>query len=172
MRSLSCAGSVHDNRLVDGDTLASAPSFSLLSPEARAAVAPHAPLIEVPERTQLAGQGRPGYLFFVIESGRAAVSQDERELRAVAHDIAKRSLRRCSRGAPYQPVAARESTSVVASARHYTFVFSASSVAEPKDVHSLVTDPRCQTSVPFWRSIRSRSATGASELADVTGTGS
>jgi len=49
MRSLSCAGSVHDNRLVDGDALASAPSFSLLSPEARAAVAPHAQLIEVPE---------------------------------------------------------------------------------------------------------------------------
>lgn len=72
---------MHDNRPVDADALASAPFFAALSPEARAAVAPHAQQIDVPEGAQLAGQGRPGYLFFVIENGRATVVQDDRELR-------------------------------------------------------------------------------------------
>jgi CRP-like cAMP-binding protein len=69
---------------MDAQELASAPFFSLLSAEARAAVAPHAQQIEVEKGTQLAGQGRPGYLFFVIERGRADVVQDDRDLRELA----------------------------------------------------------------------------------------
>jgi CRP-like cAMP-binding protein len=66
---------------VDGESLTSVPFFSTLSPEARHAVAPYADRIEVAEGTQLTGEGKEGHLFFVIETGRAAVLQDERELR-------------------------------------------------------------------------------------------
>ena len=66
---------------MDADTLASVPFFAALSPEARGAVASHAERIEVPQGTRLAGQEKPGYLFFVIEKGRAVVLQDDRELR-------------------------------------------------------------------------------------------
>ena len=66
---------------VDDATLASVPFFSALSPEARRAVAPYTEQIEVPEGTQLTGEGKRGYLFFVIRSGTAKVQQDEREVR-------------------------------------------------------------------------------------------
>jgi CRP-like cAMP-binding protein len=66
---------------VDGESLTSVPFFSTLSPEARHAVAPYADRIEVAAGTQLTGEGKEGHLFFVIETGRAAVLQDERELR-------------------------------------------------------------------------------------------
>ena len=66
---------------METDALDTVPFFSRLSPEARRAVAPHAERIEVSEGTQLTGQELPGYVFFVIERGRAAVFQDERELR-------------------------------------------------------------------------------------------
>lgn len=66
---------------MESDALDTVPFFSRLSPEARRAVAPHAERIEVSEGTQLTGQELPGYVFFVIERGRAAVFQDERELR-------------------------------------------------------------------------------------------
>src|SRR5262245_34890308 len=66
---------------METDALDTVPFFSRLSPEARRAVGPHAERIEVSEGTQLTGQELPGYVFFVIERGRAAVFQDERELR-------------------------------------------------------------------------------------------
>ena len=66
---------------MDHDALASAPFFSALSPAARQAVAPYAEQIELGAGTQLTGEGRPGYTFFVIKSGRAKVLQDEREIR-------------------------------------------------------------------------------------------
>jgi CRP-like cAMP-binding protein len=66
---------------VDAAALASLPFFSGLSDEARQAVAAYAERIEVAAGTQLTGEGKEGHLFFVIESGRAAVLQDDRELR-------------------------------------------------------------------------------------------
>jgi CRP-like cAMP-binding protein len=72
-----------ENEGVDADGLASVPFFSTLSPDALRAVAGHAERIEVTEGTQLAGQEQHGYLFFVIEDGRAAVVQDDRELRTL-----------------------------------------------------------------------------------------
>jgi len=65
---------------VDDEALASVPFFSALSAAARGAVAPYAEQIDVPAGTQLIGEGAPGYLFFVIESGTAKVLQDEREV--------------------------------------------------------------------------------------------
>ena len=66
---------------MDTESLTSLSFFSTLSREARDAVAPYADRIEVEEGTQLTGEGKQGHLFFVIESGRAAVLQDDRELR-------------------------------------------------------------------------------------------
>jgi CRP-like cAMP-binding protein len=66
---------------VEADALSSMPFFSALSPEARSAVAPYAERIRVEAATQLTKQAKPGYLFFVIESGTATVLQDEREVR-------------------------------------------------------------------------------------------
>jgi CRP/FNR family cyclic AMP-dependent transcriptional regulator len=71
---------VREDAAVDHEALASVPFFSALSPAARGAVAPHAEQIDVPAGTQLTGEGAPGYLFFVIESGTAKVLQDEREV--------------------------------------------------------------------------------------------
>jgi CRP-like cAMP-binding protein len=68
---------------VDAEALASVPFFDALSPEALQAVAPHAERVDVPEDTRLAGQEQRDYLFFVIESGEAAVSQDDRHLRTL-----------------------------------------------------------------------------------------
>jgi CRP-like cAMP-binding protein len=68
---------------MDAEELASVPFFSALSPDALEAVAGYAERIEVPEGTQRAGQEQHGYLFFVIEDGRAAVVQDDRELRTL-----------------------------------------------------------------------------------------
>ena len=65
---------------MDDEALASVPFFSALSAAARGAVAPYAEQIDVPAGTQLIGEGAPGYLFFVIESGTAKVLQDEREV--------------------------------------------------------------------------------------------
>jgi CRP-like cAMP-binding protein len=69
--------------LVDAEALASVPFFDALSPEALQAVAPCAERIETPAGTQLAGQEKPGYLFFVIEAGQAVVLQDGHELRTL-----------------------------------------------------------------------------------------
>ena len=66
---------------MDDGELSAVPFFSALSPDARRAVAPYADRIHVEEGVQLTGEGAQGYLFFVIESGRAAVLQDDRELR-------------------------------------------------------------------------------------------
>jgi len=66
---------------MDEGALASAPFFSALSPAARHAVAPYAEQIELAAGTQLTGEGRPGYLFFVITNGTAKVLQDDREVR-------------------------------------------------------------------------------------------
>jgi CRP/FNR family transcriptional regulator, cyclic AMP receptor protein len=66
---------------VDDEALASVPFFSALSPAARSAIAPYAEQIELEAGTQLTGEGKPGYLFFVIKSGMAKVLQDEREIR-------------------------------------------------------------------------------------------
>jgi CRP-like cAMP-binding protein len=66
---------------VDAEALASIPFFSALSPDARRAVAPYAERIRVEQGTQLTKEAKPGYLFFVIESGTATVLQDEREVR-------------------------------------------------------------------------------------------
>ena len=66
---------------MDDEALASIPFFSALSPAARSAVAPYAEQIEVPAGTQLTGESKRGYLFFVIKSGTARVLQDGRELR-------------------------------------------------------------------------------------------
>jgi CRP-like cAMP-binding protein len=66
---------------VDDDALASVPFFSALSPAARTAIAPYAERIELEAGTQLTGEGKPGCLFFVIESGTAKVLQGEREIR-------------------------------------------------------------------------------------------
>jgi CRP-like cAMP-binding protein len=66
---------------VDDEALASVPFFSALSPAARRAVAPYAEQIELEAGTQLTGEGKPGYLFFVIKRGTANVLQDEREVR-------------------------------------------------------------------------------------------
>ena len=66
---------------MDDEALASVPFFSALSPAARRAVAPYAEQIEVGAGTQLTGEGKQGYLFFVIKSGTAKVLQDEREIR-------------------------------------------------------------------------------------------
>jgi CRP-like cAMP-binding protein len=66
---------------MDEEALALVPFFSALSPAARRAVAPHAEQIDVSAGTQLTGEGKSGYLFFVIKSGRARVLQDEREVR-------------------------------------------------------------------------------------------
>ena len=66
---------------MDDDALASVPFFSALSPAARRAVAPYAEQIELDAGTQLTGEGKPGYLFFVIKSGTAKVLQDGREVR-------------------------------------------------------------------------------------------
>jgi CRP-like cAMP-binding protein len=65
---------------VDAEALTSVPFFAALLPEALQGVAPYAERIEVSEGTQLAGQEQRGFLFFVIESGEAAVWQDERRL--------------------------------------------------------------------------------------------
>jgi CRP/FNR family cyclic AMP-dependent transcriptional regulator len=72
---------VREDALVDADALASVPFFSALSPAARTAIAPYAKQIEPAAGTQLTGEGKPGYLFFVIKSGAASVFQDEREIR-------------------------------------------------------------------------------------------
>jgi CRP-like cAMP-binding protein len=72
---------VREDAVVDAEALASVPFFSALSPAARSAIAPYAEQIELEEGTQLTGEGKPGYLFFVIESGTAKVLQDEREIR-------------------------------------------------------------------------------------------
>jgi CRP-like cAMP-binding protein len=69
---------------MDDEALASVPFFSALSPAARRAVAPYAEQIELAAGTQLTGEGKRGYLFFVIRSGRAKVLQDEREVRELA----------------------------------------------------------------------------------------
>ena len=69
---------------MDDEALASVPFFSALSPAARRAVAPYAEQIELAAGTQLTGEGKRGYLFFVIRSGRAKVPQDEREVRELA----------------------------------------------------------------------------------------
>jgi CRP/FNR family transcriptional regulator, cyclic AMP receptor protein len=66
---------------VDAETLADVPFFSALSSGARGRLAPHANRIDVEEGTQLTGEEAEGYLFFVIEGGRARVTQDGRELR-------------------------------------------------------------------------------------------
>jgi CRP-like cAMP-binding protein len=66
---------------MDDAALASVPFFSALSPAARSAVAPYAEQIELTEGTQLTGEGKPGYTFFVIKSGKAKVLQDDREVR-------------------------------------------------------------------------------------------
>jgi CRP-like cAMP-binding protein len=66
---------------MDPEALAGLPFFSALSADARRAVAPHAQRIDVGKGTELTGQEKRGYLFFVIESGRAAVFRDGRELR-------------------------------------------------------------------------------------------
>ena len=66
---------------MDDAALASVPFFSALSPAARRAVAPYAEQIELEAGTQLTGEGKPGYLFFVIERGTAKVLQDERVVR-------------------------------------------------------------------------------------------
>jgi CRP/FNR family cyclic AMP-dependent transcriptional regulator len=66
---------------MDAQALADLPFFSALSPKARSRLAPHAQRIEVEAETQLTGEEAEGYLFFVIENGRAVVTQDERELR-------------------------------------------------------------------------------------------
>jgi CRP-like cAMP-binding protein len=66
---------------VDDEALASVPFFSALSPAARHAVAPYTEQIELEAGTQLTGQGKRGYLFFVIKSGVAKVLQDDREIR-------------------------------------------------------------------------------------------
>jgi CRP-like cAMP-binding protein len=66
---------------VDEQSIAAVPFFSALSPEARRAVAPYAERMVAAAGTQLIGEGQDGFLFFVIESGTAAVLQDERELR-------------------------------------------------------------------------------------------
>jgi CRP/FNR family transcriptional regulator, cyclic AMP receptor protein len=66
---------------VDDEALASVSFFSALSPAARHAVAPYAEQIELAEGTQLTGEGKRGYLFFVITSGTARVFQDDREIR-------------------------------------------------------------------------------------------
>jgi CRP-like cAMP-binding protein len=66
---------------MDDEALASVPFFSALSPDARRAVAPYAEQIELAAGTQLTGEGKRGYLFFVIKSGTAKVLQDEREVR-------------------------------------------------------------------------------------------
>jgi CRP/FNR family transcriptional regulator, cyclic AMP receptor protein len=72
---------VGEDVVVDDEALASVPFFSALSPAARRAVAPYAEQIELPAGTQLTGEGKPGYTFFVITSGTATVLQDEREVR-------------------------------------------------------------------------------------------
>ena len=66
---------------MDDHALASVPFFSALSPAARHAIAPYAEQIELTAGTQLTGEGKRGYLFFVIKSGTAKVLQDEREIR-------------------------------------------------------------------------------------------
>jgi CRP/FNR family transcriptional regulator, cyclic AMP receptor protein len=66
---------------VEAEALASLPFFSALSPDALRAVAPYAERIRVEDGTQLTKEAKPGYLFFVIESGTATVRQDEREVR-------------------------------------------------------------------------------------------
>jgi len=71
---------VGEDVVVDDETLASVPFFSALSPASRRAVAPYAEQIELPAGTQLTGEGKRGYLFFVIKSGTAKVLQDEREV--------------------------------------------------------------------------------------------
>jgi CRP-like cAMP-binding protein len=72
---------VGEDVVVDDEALASVPFFSALSPAARRAVAPYAEQIELDAGTQLTGEGKPGYTFFVIKSGTATVLQDEREVR-------------------------------------------------------------------------------------------
>jgi len=72
---------VGEDAVVDDEALASVPFFSALSPAARHAIAPYAEQIELAAGTQLTGEGKRGYLFFVIKSGAAKVFQDERELR-------------------------------------------------------------------------------------------
>jgi CRP-like cAMP-binding protein len=74
---------IRDNDRVDADALASVPFFGGLTREALEAVAPYAQKVEVPAGTSLAGQEQPGALFFVIESGEATVSQDDRQLRTL-----------------------------------------------------------------------------------------
>lgn len=66
---------------MDVQALASLPFFSALTPDARRAVAPYAERIRVEPGTQLTKEAKPGYLFFVIESGTATVLQDERAVR-------------------------------------------------------------------------------------------
>jgi CRP-like cAMP-binding protein len=72
---------VGEDAVVDGEGLAAVPFFSALSPAARRAVAPYAEQIELAAGTQLTGECKRGYLFFVIKSGTAKVFQDEREIR-------------------------------------------------------------------------------------------
>jgi CRP/FNR family transcriptional regulator, cyclic AMP receptor protein len=72
---------VGEDAVVDEEALASVPFFSALSPAARGAVASYAEQIDVPAGTQLTGEGKSGYLFFVIQSGAAKVLQDERQVR-------------------------------------------------------------------------------------------
>jgi len=73
-----------EDAVVDDQALASVPFFSALSPAARHAIAPYAEQVELEAGTQLTGEGKPGYTFFVIKSGTAKVFQDEREIRELA----------------------------------------------------------------------------------------
>jgi CRP-like cAMP-binding protein len=74
---------VGEDAVVEDEALASVPFFSALSPAARRAVAPYAEHLELEAGTQLTGEGKRGYLFFVIKSGTAKVLQDDREVREI-----------------------------------------------------------------------------------------
>ena len=58
---------------MDDEALASVPFFSALSSAARHAIAPYAEQIELTAGTQLTGEGKHGYLFYVIKSGTAKI---------------------------------------------------------------------------------------------------
>jgi CRP-like cAMP-binding protein len=63
------------------DDLASIPLFKQLTPTARAALAARIEVAEFTPGQRLVSQGDSGYSFFVVAHGRAAVTQDDHQLR-------------------------------------------------------------------------------------------
>jgi hypothetical protein len=68
-------------RAATADDLTGIPLFDTLDPDEPTAIAPWFEVQDVSARVNLTGEGAPGYSFFVLRDGAAAVSVDGVEVR-------------------------------------------------------------------------------------------